>query len=83
MKFTWEVDDIRAGRRVTAWNDTEEYVIGYDHRIIDPQQHLALISLADGIIVEYGLSRVGMKNALNKSGMRPVTVEKEKNYVRG
>lgn len=32
MKYTWEQEDITAGRRIVSYNDTEEYIITYSTR---------------------------------------------------
>ena len=81
MKYMWESRDIRVGRRVIAWNDTEEYIIGY-MADVEGHQRYALISLIDGQVVHQHLDANEMSALFNKSFLKPVSIEKEQKHVR-
>ena len=72
MRYTWEECDIRAGRRISAHNRSEQFLIGWSQA----QQgvgvtHYHIISLADGMTTTEALTKLDMKEYLNKFHLRP------------
>lgn len=65
MKFIWEPKDIEAGRRILSHNKSEEFIIGYDPALAATDKRLCLVSLSDGLIVEYHVSVAEMAERLN------------------
>ena len=71
MKFTWEINDIKAGRIVCSGEDIEHtYKIGYIAGEISNARYV-LIAMTDGMI---GLNhnKEGLVELLNKGAYRPL-----------
>lgn len=76
MKFEWQECDIYTGRRVIAYNLTEEYIIGYDPRFYSrDNRRFTLTSLIDGMLVVANHSTQALVEHLNVSQMRPLTID--------
>lgn len=76
MKFEWEEQDIKSGRKVDSHNRAERYIIGYDPRCMG-KDNIALISLRDGMISSAGKTHAEMAAHLTESRMRPVDIDLE------
>lgn len=72
MKYTWEPDDIECGRRVIAYNDTEQYMIGYE---TSSRDGYLLLSGRDGMVRRIGKTKEGAAESLNNSGHKPLTTD--------
>lgn len=72
MKFTWEPNDIECGRRVVAYNDTEQYIIGYFHAA---GKEYCLLSGRDGLVKTIGTTKDDVAEHLNKGGYKPLTID--------
>lgn len=73
MKYTWESQDIAAGRLIETHNRSERSIIGYDPSI-PSDSNLAVISLIDGSIIIQRQSRDSLVTWLNESKARPVQI---------
>lgn len=76
MKFVWELQDIKVGRRVWSANRNEEYIIGYDPSISNDNRY-NLVSLLDGMVAIKDKSAFEMGGQLNSSSMIPDSIIKE------
>lgn len=74
MLYVWQAQDATAGRRISSWNRAEKYIIGYDPAEVTKNRR-AVISLSDGMIAFKGGTTAQLVDWLNKSKMRPDTVE--------
>lgn len=76
MRYIWEPHDITPGRRVSAYNRTESYIVVYTAGTGDARYGSA--SLADGMIwLPPSKTPAEVADAFNKAGMRPDTVSTE------
>ncbi|MGH0003526.1 hypothetical protein ACQU0X_25910 [Pseudovibrio ascidiaceicola] len=74
MKFIWEPEDIRAGRRVwTTTTETGACFIAYDPDV-SGGQHYALVALCDGVFFRKNQTAQAMADAFNESGVLPDAV---------
>jgi len=76
MKFEWEEQDIKSGRKVDSHNRAERYIIGYDPRSMG-KDNLALISLRDGMITSCGKTHAEMAEHLTEAKYRPIDIDLE------
>lgn len=74
MKYTWEPQDFRVGRRVWSKSDASncEAIIGYNE---GDDTRYCIVSQADGMVYVSGLNKAQMINWLNNAGYRPTTIE--------
>lgn len=76
MRYIWEPHDITPGRRVSAYNRTESYIVIYTPGHGGSRYGCA--SLTDGMIwLEASKTPAEVAEWFNKSGVRPDTVSVE------
>lgn len=76
MKFTWEEQDIKCGRKVDSHNRSERSIIGYDPSAVG-HERMALISLSDGMMVVKDKTVAELAVWLNEAKSRPVEIDLE------
>jgi hypothetical protein len=76
MQYIWAEGDILVGRRVMAWNDTEEYIIGYDPSAVigGSGQKYMLVSLIDGMGSCMRCTRKALADFLNEAKSKPMDI---------
>lgn len=82
MKFTWEPGDIQVGRRVTAHNRSEDWMIGYEPLTRREDGNILLFSLKDGMIATCGRTAKQMAQHLNESGSIPLDLRADEKEPR-
>lgn len=71
MKIEWQIEDIQAGRIVGKPDRIERWMIGYLPGERN-QNKWALVSLADGMVIQTGSTAEQMCSHLNTSGDVPI-----------
>ncbi len=71
MKITWEAKDIWPGRRVVAYNRTEQYIITYSPSMGANEARLGIASLVDGCSSGVLMDADGMAKYLSGMGVLP------------
>lgn len=74
MRYQWEAHDISVGRRVSAYNRTEGYMVVYMPGTGDARY--GVVSLADGMIwLEATKTRQEIAEAFNDAGIVPDAID--------
>jgi len=77
MKYTWEKDDVCAGRIVRGADAVDKYIIGYNdwtHPVIGRDTRWCLIALSDGCIILEKQTKDDLAKKLNDHNDIPVDV---------
>lgn len=77
MKVTWEIADIKCGRRARKPGTSETLIIGYDasiepRTIHDAPANRTITSLSDGSLIAQRLSNKEVAEFLNKAELLPL-----------
>jgi len=81
MKFEWEPQDVKNGRKVDSHNRAERYIIGYDPKSMG-KDCLVLVSTVDGMIIAAGHTHESMAANLTEGRYRPVDIDLEDHLPR-